>query len=149
MEWETIKIKRDTKEILDSLRNTYGSYDNAIKAAFSSFLPYVISLTKTCPPSTWIQPEDNYKEAPFLANVVSCNIYFPPGCEDLVSVRIGIVDKEITDWIVSGDGKNVSIPINKTVKRNERIWAEIMNKDSTYPHTPTIEVILSPLTVRL
>jgi hypothetical protein len=148
MEWETIKVRSDTKELLDSLRSSYGSYDNAIKAAITS-VPYVLSLTKTVPAATWIEKKDNYKEAPFTANVLSCNIFFPPGCEDLVKVRVGIGDNTITDWIMSGDGKNLSIPINKTVKRGDLIWAEIQNLDTTYAHTPTIEFILTPLESRV
>jgi len=145
MEWETIKVRSDTKELLESLRNSYGSYDNAIKAAITS-VPYVLSLTKTVPASTWLEKSDNYKLAPFAANVLSCNIFFPPGCQDLVQVRIGIGDSALTDWILSGDGKNLSIPINKPVARGTIIWAEIQNLDTTYEHTPTIEFILSPLT---
>jgi hypothetical protein len=138
-------VRSDTKELLDSLRNRYGSYDNAIKAAITS-VPYVLSLTKTVPASTWIEKSDNYKEVPFASNVLNCNIFFPPGCQDLVQVRIGIGNDTLTDWILSGDGKNLSIPINKPVARGTIIWAEIQNLDTTYDHTPTIEFILSPLT---
>jgi hypothetical protein len=141
-------VRSDTKELLDSLRNRYGSYDNAIKAVIKA-MPYVLSLTKTVPASTWIEKSDNYKEAPFAANVLSCNIFFPNGCEDLVLLRVGIGDKTLTDWIVSGDSKSLSVPINKTVRKGELIWAEIQNKDTTYAHTPTIEFILTPLEVRV
>jgi hypothetical protein len=148
MEWETIKVRGDTKELLESLRNSYGSYDNAIKASITA-MPYVLSLTKTAPAATWLEKKDNYKEAPFTANVLSCNIFFPPGCENLVKIRIGIGDNTITDWIMSGDGKNLSVPINKPVRKGEIIWAEIQNQDTTYDHTPTIEFILTPLEVRV
>jgi hypothetical protein len=147
--WQTIKLKSDTKQLLDNLRSNYGTYDNAIKRLINPVAPYVLSLTKTVPPATWIEKSDNYKEAPFAANVLSCNIYTPPGCEDLVYIRIGIGDKVLSDWVISGDGKSLPIPINKIVRKGELIWAEIQNKDSVYSHCPTIEFILVPIEVKI
>jgi hypothetical protein len=147
--WQTIKLKSDTKQLLDNLRSNYGTYDNAIKRLLNPVTPYVLSLTKTIPAATWAEKKDNYKEAPFMANVLSCNIYTPSGCQDLVLIRIGIGDQALSDWITSGDGKSLSIPINKIVRRGELIWAEIQNLDTTYEHTPTIEFILVPIEAKV
>jgi hypothetical protein len=129
------------------LKNSYGTYDNAIKSIVSQ-TPYVLSLTKTIPPETWVEKNDNYKEAPFTAKVLNCNIYTPPGSQDLLLIRVGIGDTVLSDWITSGDGKSLSIPINKIVNRGEIIWAEVQNLDITYEHTPCIEFILVPSEVR-
>jgi hypothetical protein len=146
-EWQTIKIKQDTKQLLDILKNSYGTYDNAIKNIVSQ-TPYVLSLTKTISPETWVEKKDNYKEAPFAGKVLNCNIYTPPGSQDLLLIRVGIGDTSLSDWIMSGDGKSLSIPINKIVNRGEIIWAEVQNLDTVYEHTPCIEFILVPLEVR-
>lgn len=148
MEGTTIWVKPETKQVLDSLKSNYGTYDNAIKS-LTSQTPYVLSLTKTVPPATWVEKNDNYKEAPFTANILSCNIYTPTGCEDLVRIKIGVGDQALSDWITSGDGKSLPIPINKIVKRGELIWAEIQNFDTTYTHTPTIEFILVPIEAKI
>ncbi len=142
-----IRVDEETKALLDELKPAYGTYGNVIKN-LSSQLPYVLSLTVSVPPQTWVERKDNSKPVPFTARVLSCNIFFPPGCEDLVQVRIGIGDSALSDWIRSGDNKQLTIPINKEVIRNTEIWAEIQNLDTANAHTPTIEFILAPIEVK-
>jgi hypothetical protein len=110
---------------------------------------YTITLTKTTPPQTWYERYDNFQLAPFLGTITSVHIFFPPGCEDLVKVRFGAGDDYITEWITSADGKSITIPLNKLVAKDTPIFAEIMNFDTTYPHTPTCEVILVEATAQV
>jgi len=140
-----IRISEETKKLLDGIKA--GSYDETIRKLLNPnpAVPYVISLTRTVPASTWITRNENYKEMPFTGRVLSCSIFTPIGCEDLVFIKIGIGDKEMSDWIQSGDNKTISVPINQAFAKGTKVWAEIMNKDETYPHTPTIEFIVSPL----
>jgi len=148
VQFTTIAVRPETKELLDKIK--IESYDATIKASLANpKLPYVLSLTKVCPASTWLTKEDNFKLAPFTANVVSCSIFFPAGCQNLVKVRVGIEDKTFGDWIESGDNKPLTIPINQVVEKNAVIWAEIQNEDTTYAHTPTIEFVLIPLAAKV
>jgi len=110
---------------------------------------YTINLTKTIPPNTWYEKFDNFQLAPFFGKLTSVNIFTPPGCEDLVKIRVGAGDDYLTDWITSADGKSLSIPLNKLVAKDTPIFAEIRNEDITYPHTPTIEVIIVRATAKI
>jgi hypothetical protein len=110
---------------------------------------YTINLTKTTPPNTWYEKFDNFQLAPFFGKLTSVNIFTPPGCEDLVKIRVGAGDDYLTDWITSADGKSLSIPLNKLVAKDTPIFAEIRNEDITYPHTPTIEVIIVRATAKI
>jgi hypothetical protein len=103
---------------------------------------YVISLTRRLDPSTRYLPEDTRKPSPFNGTVRSIEVYFPPGCEDLITLWFGIGNETITEEIVSGDGKRLSIPVNRPIKKGEWIWMIAENRDVVYQHQPTVEVIL-------
>lgn len=98
------------------------------------------SLTYTVPAATLITREDNYIVLDYDCIVRRVLIYFPPGCEDLVTVTVGAGDTTFLSGIVSGDGKSIVAEPMAEVKAKTPIWAEIKNEDTTYSHTPTIEI---------
>ena len=100
----------------------------------------LIIFTKKVPPSSMITRYENYVEFPYKVLVINAHLYFPPGCEDLVEVSIGAGSLIFAEKIVSGDGKDLHFGINRFVEPHTPIWSEILNYDTTYPHTPTIEL---------
>lgn len=151
MEGTTIWVKQDTKNMLEAVKDKLklDSLDSTVRHLLSNLSSnpgeketFAISLTVTVPPATFITLRDNFKPAPFDGILRNATIFFPPGSEDLVFVRIGVGDEALTDFIQSGDGKLLNIPLNKFVKKNTNIWAEIQNKDITFSHTPTIEIVI-------
>jgi len=71
----------------------------------------------------------------YIANFVCVH-----NCEDLLTVVLGAGSKEYAPKIISGDNKSLWIEPKLFVPAGTPIWAEIRNEDTTYPHTPTIEV---------
>lgn len=105
----------------------------------------VLSLTQTLSPSTHYLPMEISVEMPYDGVIERALIFCPPGSEDLLELRLGFRNNEfLTDWIVSGDGKTISVPIGINAKEGDLIWLEAKNKDTTYSHTPTVEVIVKP-----
>ena len=100
----------------------------------------LISLTKTVPPSSKITRFENYVEYPVKVLVVSVHIFTPRGCQDLVEITLGAGSSIFAEKIISGDDKNIAFGVNREVEPHTPIWAEISNYDTTYPHTPTIEL---------
>jgi len=100
----------------------------------------VRSLTVTIPPATRITREENRLVLDEDVRITRVYIYFPPGCEDLVTVVMGAGSHVFAPEIISGDGKSVSFEPNRYVPAKTPIWAELTNYDSTYEHTPTIEI---------
>lgn len=99
-----------------------------------------MDLSKTVPPSTGYTRMENYKEAPFDGEITQIILHFPAGCNGLVSVKVGVGQTELTDWIALD---NTTQPLNASfpVKQGDRIWAEIYNYDELYEHR--IGVIVS------
>jgi len=100
----------------------------------------VRSLTCTVPAASRVTREENELVLDEDVRITRVYIFFPPGCEDLVEITMGAGSHVFAPRIISGDGKSVSIEPNRFVPAKTPIWAEITNYDSTYEHTPTIEV---------
>jgi len=156
VEGTTIWVKQDTKDMLEKIKNKakLDSLDSVIRHLIPNPNPgeketFTISLTVTVPPATFITLRDNFKPAPFDGILRNATIFFPPGSEDLIFVKVGAGDEALTDFIQSGDGKLLNIPLNKFVKKDTNIWAEIQNKDISFPHTPTIEIVIERAKVRV
>jgi len=140
-----IRVSDSVYEWLNAVKNAKGlsSINDAIatlKNPNPGFPREVYSLTVTVPASTMITREENYIK--FGEDVVITKVYvfFPDGCEDLLTVVLGAGSKEYAPKIISGDNKSLWIEPKLFVPAGTPIWAEIRNEDTTYPHTPTIEV---------
>jgi len=102
---------------------------------------FTFSLTVTVPPSSMILRSENYKEFDRRIKIRKISIHFPPGCQDLVKVLVGVGNSYITqNWIESSDDKKLEItPDNQIVEPGTRVWAEVMNEDIQYPHKVDID----------
>jgi len=143
----TVSISKGTKERLDVLKSILGNptYDELLKKLTNPEVRVVVSkLTLKVDPELKYEWWENYVKAPFTGVVRDAFVYFPPGCEDLVSVWLGVRQGEYyTQEIKSGDGKFVPLTnLNVPVLAGNLIWAEIENRDLVNPHTPTIEVTI-------
>ena len=127
--------KEEVKEVRPEVKEVIAVKEEVIRPR-----ELVTKLTKTVPPSSMITRYENYVEYPYRVLVISAHVYFPPGCESLVEVTIGAGSSFFAEKIISGDGKDLHFGINRFVEPHTPIWAEITNYDSTYPHTPTIEI---------
>jgi len=101
---------------------------------------YTFSLTVIVPPSSMILRTENYREFSERIRIRKISIHFPPGCQDLVKLLIGVGNDYITkNWIESADDKRLEIDEDITVEPRTRIWAEVMNEDIQYPHKVGID----------
>jgi len=108
-----------------------------------------IDLSYTAPASTLIERTDNYKEVDFSGELKQIIIVIPPGCEDLVTVRVGV--NSFDRLAFANKEGNYNMNITYLVKPGDIIWAEIRNADSTYSHGIGITIVaekrLTPLEV--
>ena len=111
------------------------------KQVYESSIVFTFSLTVTVPPSSMILRSENYREFDRRIKIRKISIYFPPGCQDLVKVLIGVGNSYITqNWIVSSDDKRLEItPYNTIVEQGTIVWAEVINEDVEYPHKVDID----------
>lgn len=100
-----------------------------------------IDLSLNVSASTGYTRMENYKEAPFDGTITQIVLHFPPGCNGLVQVRVGVDQTELTDWIALDDTTQ-NLRASFHVKQGDRIWAEIFNYDSEYSHKIGVVVTL-------
>jgi len=151
MTWETIPVRRETKEFLERVKEAYGikSYDELLKRAFSVSKSETLDLSKTVPPKTGYVWYENYREVPFDGTINQIILSFPKGCKGLVEVRVGVAGSQGLNWICPREGfialEATTQPFNVTypVKKGDRVVAEIYNYDDTYEHTIGVTVVLT------
>ena len=109
--------------------------------------PSVKSLTTTLAASKWYKPTEIMVRTPFACKIDRIELYYPTGCENLVQLRFGVKSYEyLTDWLTSGDQKSLTLSFdNVELEEGSEIWMEAKNLDTTYTHTPVVEVILKPI----
>jgi len=100
-----------------------------------------VDLGLEVPPETMITRRERYIEAPWDAILRMVVMHFPPGCAGLVKVKVGVGNREVTDWIALDDTTQV-FEMYEDVMEGERVWAEIRNEDTTYSHKPAVIISL-------
>ena len=100
-----------------------------------------VDLGQEVPPETMITRRENYVEAPWEGILRMVVMHFPPGCNGLVKIKVGVGNREVTDWIALDDTTQV-FEMHEDVMEGERVWAEIRNEDTTYPHRPAVIISL-------
>ena len=105
----------------------------------------VINFSKKVEPATAYTLDDLYFYAErdgFISNVL---FYFPPGCNNLVRIRVGVGNKQVFpgEGFFYADGYGDNVTVYKKFKQNDRIWAEIYNYDETYDHDITLVVFIN------
>jgi len=132
------------RQVAEELRKFGRTYEDGIRYLLIHRNPggprEVKPLTVTVPPETFITRNENYITLGVDVVVRRVYIFFPDGCEDLVTCTVGAGNKEFITNVISGDNKRLSPEVNQFVPAKTPIWAEVRNEDTTYPHTPTIEV---------
>lgn len=89
-----------------------------------------VLLTETCP---------------LTGRIKSVTMSFPPGCSNLVDVAFGHGSEKTcpySDYIALDDASPTFTDINEPVKMDERLWCEIRNGDSEYPHGISVLVVI-------
>lgn len=100
----------------------------------------VIDLSYTVPPATLIEKTDNYQKVNFVGEIKQVIIVIPPGCEDLVTVRVGV--NSFDNLAFANKEGNYSFNVSYMVKPGDIIWAEIENADSVYKHGIGITIVV-------
>lgn len=100
----------------------------------------VVDLSYTVPPATLIERTDNFKELNFSGEIKQIIIVIPPGCEDLVTVRVGV--NSFDKLAFANKEGNYNFNVSYMVKEGDRIWAEIENADSAYKHAIAVSVVV-------
>jgi len=126
------KEKAEEKEVKQEVRE--------IKPAARGV--FTFSLTAVVPPSSMLLRTENYREFSERIKIRKISIYFPPGCQNLVKLLIGIGNRYITeDWVESADDKRLEIvPREEIVEPRTRVWAEIINGDLQNQHKVSIDI---------
>lgn len=141
-EYTTIPVKRETKEILDKIKELEGKdYDALIRSLILPVETIQIDLSKEVPPATGYQWFENRKKVPFDGMITQITLHFPSGCNGLVEVRIGVDHKDGgLKWIcpiegfIALDNTTQTYMISYPVRKGDYICAEIYNYDDTYSH---------------
>jgi len=102
-----------------------------------------INFRETVQPLTGIEVD---KVCPLDGKIKSITMSFPPGCNNLVDVAFGHSGQKVcpsTEDIALDSANPTFTGIDEPVKRDERLWVEILNGDDTYPHTISVLIIIT------
>ena len=85
-------------------------------------------------------------EIPVSGILARLFIHFPPGCAGLVDVAAGVRTGGQDLWLVPArtgtyialDNVTYTFYPNEPVRRGDKLWAHILNADTTFTHTITV-----------
>lgn len=92
------------------------------------------------------------RESPVSGRLVTAQIHYPPGCNQLVEVMINHGAKQILPTPVKGGSGSDGIALNdatrpfslnnRPVKQNDILEARVVNHDNTNPHTISVIIFI-------
>ena len=90
-------------------------------------------------------------ECTVTGEITTIIIQFPPGCNGLVDVACGheqiwSIPSERDTYLALDSVTQPFYPRNEKVQRHDRLWGEIRNTDTTWPHKITIIFVLEGCT---
>lgn len=99
-----------------------------------------ISFTR---PDTTIAAETEtilYEYSPVTGKVLSIDLHFPDGCNAYVEISCFINQTPVLplSGVIALDDVTRLYPINRKVRRKDRLRVKISNKDTANEHTPSI-----------
>ena len=135
-----IRVSDSTYEILKSLKEKFGTFDNAISSLVRHNHTEQLDLSYNIPPEKKVLRTEHYVEAPFDGEIIHVEITIPTGAGNLVQVKMGVNEFDRLAEVTT-EGHH-PLPVSYPIRMKDRIWAEISNYSTTYTYPVSILVIV-------
>lgn len=86
-----------------------------------------------------------WKDRPYNARISKIIRHWPPGCNGLVDVAVGVGTRSVlpeTGFVALNAATPTQENMNIPVPKATQVWVEKANRDGVNPHTPVVTIFL-------